>query len=367
LGFHAYSLRIDNLTNQWLLEETSLAWIPPYSLGMCLRLYGTGVAIILNQAPVGQLQLPAVSGEQTIGVYSDQLRTEVAGTGVRQFTLVQAVSDLTMGPEPALPPVGVDRLWADTSGLIHHLHSNGVDTILVDPLQTGVVTSGMILDGTIQGADLAVPVNVPGTIRSTAETDPTSGVGLELFWQTVTPRGVVQAFDRSGNAYADLILLGRNLQLAPNAGGVGGNLILPNQSITTPMLANNAATQPLADTVLPGAFTTTSTGSWVPALTTASVGCQGGRQRIEFNGLFLHTAAGANFYTGFGVDGVVGQALSYTTLGPAGTYTALSWVFYTSQPVGNHTFSVFVNNSNAGTLTMSNIINSYLHVTEEKR
>lgn len=155
LGFHAYSLRIDNLTNQWLLEETSLAWIPPYSLGMCLRLYGTGVAIILNQAPVGQLQLPAVSGEQTIGVYSDQLRTEVAGTGVRQFTLVQAVSDLTMGPEPALPPVGVDRLWADTSGLIHHLHSNGVDTILVDPLQTGVVTSGMILDGTIAAADLA--------------------------------------------------------------------------------------------------------------------------------------------------------------------------------------------------------------------
>jgi hypothetical protein len=155
LGFHAYSLRIDNLTNQWLLEETSLAWIPPYSLGVCLRLYGTGVAILLNQAPVGQPQLPPVSGESSIGVYSDQLRTEVAGTGVRQFTLVQAVSDLTMGPEPALPPVGVDRLWADTSGLIHHLHSNGVDTILVDPLQTGVVTSGMILDGTIAAADLA--------------------------------------------------------------------------------------------------------------------------------------------------------------------------------------------------------------------
>ena len=154
LGFHAYSLRIDNLTNQWLLEETSMSWVPPYSLGMCLRLYGTGVAIILNQAPTGQPQLAPIAGEQTVGVYSDQLRTEVAGVPVRQFTIVQSVSDLTQGPEPALPPVGVDRLWADTLGRIHHVHSDGTDYILTDPSQTGVVTSGMIADGTIQAADI---------------------------------------------------------------------------------------------------------------------------------------------------------------------------------------------------------------------
>jgi hypothetical protein len=139
LGFHAYSLRIDNLTNQWLLEETSLAWIPPYSLGVCMRLYGTGVAILLNQAPVGQPQLTPIVGEQSVGVYSDQLRTEVAGTPVRQFTLVQAVSDLTQGPEPALPPVGVDRLWADPAGAIHHLHSDGTDLTLVDPSNAGTL------------------------------------------------------------------------------------------------------------------------------------------------------------------------------------------------------------------------------------
>lgn len=139
LGFHAYSLRIDNLSNQWLLEETSLAWIPPYSLGTCLRLYGTGVAILLNQAPIGQPQLAPVVGEQTVGVYSDQLRTEVAGTPVRQFTLVQAVSDLTEGPQPALPPVGVDRLYADPAGNIHHLHSDGTDLTLVDPSNAGTL------------------------------------------------------------------------------------------------------------------------------------------------------------------------------------------------------------------------------------
>jgi len=132
LGFHAYSLRIDNLTNQWLLEETSLAWIPPYSLGVCLRLYGTGVGIILNQAPIGQPQLAPLTGEQAVGVYSDQLRTEVAGSPVRQYSLVQSVSDLTQGAQPALPPVAVDRLWADNQGNIHHLHSNGQDIVLVD-------------------------------------------------------------------------------------------------------------------------------------------------------------------------------------------------------------------------------------------
>lgn len=139
IGFHAYSLRIDNLSNQWLLEETSLSWIPPYSLGMCLRLYGTGVAIILNRAPVGQPQLAAIAGEETIAVYSDLLRTEVAGVPVRQFTFVSAVSDLTEGPQPALPPVGVDRLYADPQGNIHHLHSDGTDLTLVDPSNAGTL------------------------------------------------------------------------------------------------------------------------------------------------------------------------------------------------------------------------------------
>jgi hypothetical protein len=139
LQFHAYSLRVDNLTNQWLQEESSLAWIPPYSLGTCLRLYGTAVAIILNRAPTGQPQLAPIVGEYTSGFFSDEYRTEVAGAPVRQFTLVQAVSDLTQGPQPALPPVGVDRLYADSSGNIHHLHSNGTDLTLVDPSNAGTL------------------------------------------------------------------------------------------------------------------------------------------------------------------------------------------------------------------------------------
>lgn len=155
LGFHAYSLRIDNLSNQWLQEQSTLAWIPPYALGTCIRMYGTAVALILNAAPTGQPQLQPIIGEYASGFFSDEYRTEVAGVPVRQFTLVQTVSDLTEGPEPALPPVGVCRIWSDTNGRVHHVHSDGTDCTLVDPCQVGVVTSAMILDGTIVAADMA--------------------------------------------------------------------------------------------------------------------------------------------------------------------------------------------------------------------
>ena len=155
LGYHAYSLRVDNISNQWLQEESTLVWIPPYSLGVVVRLWGTSVALLIPAAPVGQAQQAPISGEYAVAVFSDEMRAENPGVPVRQFTLVQAVSDLTEGPQPAFPPVGVDRIWADSSGRIHHLHSDGTDLILVDPAQTGVVTSGMILDGTIQAVDMA--------------------------------------------------------------------------------------------------------------------------------------------------------------------------------------------------------------------
>jgi hypothetical protein len=240
---------------------------------------------------------------------------------------------------------------------------NGAERVVIT-YAVGLLQAVSIPDASISGAKLILPVDIAGTFRSTNETDPVAGAGVEMMYQPAFTRGVVHAFDRSAGAYLDILLIGKSVQIATNGGGV---LNLPNQSITTPMLANNSVHQVLADYVLPGAFTTTTVGSWVPSMTTPSLGCQGGRQRIEFNGIFTHTQAGANFYTGVGVDGVVGQALSYTTLGPAGTYVYISWVYYTSQPIGNHTFSVFVNNSNGGTLTMSNIINSYLHVTEERR
>jgi len=202
LGFHAYSLRVDNLSNQWLQEETTLAWIPPYSLGVVLRLYGTQVALLLNTAPIGQPQPSALIGEYAVVVYSDELRVDVPGAPVRQFTLVQAVSDLTQGPEPALPPTGVDRLWADTSGNIHHVHSNGVDCQLVDPCQSGVliqamfatgsVTSSAILDGTIQTVDIGNQQITPALLAPGAAASNVGALGGSLSGSLPSPAQVYQ-------------------------------------------------------------------------------------------------------------------------------------------------------------------------------
>src|SRR5215471_15452985 len=35
--------------------------------------------------------------------------------------------DLIQGPQPANPPSGVDRLWADSSGNVYHLHSDSTN------------------------------------------------------------------------------------------------------------------------------------------------------------------------------------------------------------------------------------------------
>jgi hypothetical protein len=127
---------------------------------MCLRLYGTGVAILLNQAPVGQPQLAPVTGEQVIGVYSDQLRTEVGAQAVRQFTAVVAVSDLTWSAQPATPPPGVTRLYADSNGTLHYLLPSGTDRTLIDTgnLAANVATQplGGDLFGTVSAGHVGV-------------------------------------------------------------------------------------------------------------------------------------------------------------------------------------------------------------------
>src|SRR5215472_6877488 len=228
LGFHAYSLRIDNLTNQWLLEETSLAWRPPYSLGVCLRLYGTGVGIILNQAPVGQPQLAPVTGEQAVGVYSDQLRTEVAGTPVRQFSLVQTVSDLTQGAVPASPPVGITRMYAAPDGTIHYILSSGATQQLIDTstIAANVATqplggdlTGTVNNGHVQliNRNFITAYDQGGVVRSLLG----SYDGVTLLYIVGT---TVMSFRNQANAQLVNIDTNGNVSIIPS----GANLSVPN-------------------------------------------------------------------------------------------------------------------------------------------
>jgi hypothetical protein len=248
LQFHAYSLRVDNLTNQWLQEESSLAWIPPYSLGTCLRLYGTAVAIILNRAPSGQPQLAPIVGEYTSGFFSDEYRTEVAGAPVRQFTLVQSVSDLTQGPQPALPPVGVDRLYADSSGNIHHLHSNGTDLTLVDPSNAGTLlyptfdphyqalVNATALGGELHGTVSNAVIN-NGAITS-AKINPNT---LDLRPQIVhagdiyTDRGDASGFIFFGSAASRYCGFDGNGYVMPAAGLTVGSYVIAGSYLQAPV------------------------------------------------------------------------------------------------------------------------------------
>jgi hypothetical protein len=195
LGFHAYSFRVDNCTNQWYLEESTVSYIPPYSLGMCLRLYGTGVAILLAQAPIGQPQLAPIAGEQVVGVYSDQLRTEVAASPIRNFSLIQTVSDFQQGPQPANPPNSTTRMWADPAGTLHRLLPNGQDATIVDSSNISSYVTSATLGGDLYG------------IVSNGH------IGLRN-------GSYINAYDSGGTARAWATLFGDNTLLQLCAGGV---------------------------------------------------------------------------------------------------------------------------------------------------
>jgi hypothetical protein len=93
VGFPAYGLLIDNLTNQWYYETSRRRYIPPYQSGVTVPLTGTSVARILCQAPGALAQAAPVTSEYAIASYVDQVMP--GGLGI-------ALGPLGSGP-PARP------------------------------------------------------------------------------------------------------------------------------------------------------------------------------------------------------------------------------------------------------------------------
>lgn len=124
LGFMAYSVRVDNFSNQWLRESTTASWIPPYTVGRVIRLNGTQVGQISNTAPTAAVgQLPAIAGEQSTALFYDLDQPDVPGINV----------------ESVLIPAGISKGVQSQASQVSASPSVYTDTgILLAPFQTVV-------------------------------------------------------------------------------------------------------------------------------------------------------------------------------------------------------------------------------------
>jgi hypothetical protein len=60
-------------------------------------------------------------------------------------------------------------------------------------------------------ATFSSSVGASGTIRSTGQTDPTSGVGMELFYRAADTSSYIQSYDRTNGAWKDVRIYGNTL------------------------------------------------------------------------------------------------------------------------------------------------------------
>ena len=86
----------------------------------------------------------------------------------------------------------------------------------VDVVGTFSTTRGTNLatatgDVGIGNATPATKLDVTGTIRPIAQTDPTSGVGMELFYRAADTSSYIQSYDRTNGAWKDVRIYGNTL------------------------------------------------------------------------------------------------------------------------------------------------------------
>jgi hypothetical protein len=62
----------------------------------------------------------------------------------------------------------------------------------------------------------ATKLDVSGTIRSISQTDPTSGVGMELFYRAADTSSYIQSYDRSTDTWKDIRIFGNNILFGAN-------------------------------------------------------------------------------------------------------------------------------------------------------
>jgi hypothetical protein len=133
-----------------------------------------------------------------------------------------------------------------------------------------------------------------------------------------------------------------------------GVLTLPNSSITTPMLAANAATQSGQGTFDGNQYTRTTpinSSTVMPGVSSITLTTTGAPVLLLGNALWNHSVAGATASFGFAIDGA--PSLVCQTMEPvAGYWQNTAWHYiFTNVPAGSHTFQLAWDNNSTGTLT----------------
>jgi hypothetical protein len=122
------------------------------------------------------------SGEVIVYGTSDILQVPRFWSIGRAVQSQVTAMDIVQGVQPGNPPSGVDRLWADSSGNIHHLHSNGADFTLVDPsnalsLLSPIFDARYFQTSTVLGGGLTGTLPNPG-LNTTSVQNAAAGTAL---------------------------------------------------------------------------------------------------------------------------------------------------------------------------------------------
>lgn len=172
IGFQAYSLTVDNFSNQWLQEQSTQKWIPPYTIGRTIQLYGTQVAQIANQVPVAETDTPAIrAGEYTSVCYFDFQQPDGPGIVVSltpdvavtwQISAVGAPGNNIVLTQPAVP-----KVTRVLDSIVATLGNQGTGTSDIQVLQVLSNVSGIWSTALqISAAAFAIDrVQTPGDFR----------------------------------------------------------------------------------------------------------------------------------------------------------------------------------------------------------
>jgi hypothetical protein len=184
LGFPAYGLIVENITNQWYYESSRRRFIPPYQAGVTIPLVGLQTGT-LQALPPGQIvQASPVPGEYLVATYFDagvQAGGGINVSGISGPTPLPVSSlDLAQGGQPASPALGLTRLWADASGALHRLLTTGNDALEIDSSTAlgGVLTGTLPNPGMAAGAAAANVGALGGDLTGSSLPNPVVAAGV---------------------------------------------------------------------------------------------------------------------------------------------------------------------------------------------